>query len=93
MGCKSQLIDHLFDSRILHIIKQNVSTKDRPGERFNVYSIDYGCYVELIQTDQKVLGLFQEEDDDAAEYIQVPKNDYRSIRRAVLDLDVFYNSK
>lgn len=93
VGCKSQLIDHLFDSRILHIIKQNVSTKDRPGERFNVYSIDYGCYVELIQTDQRVLGLFQEEDDDNAEYIQVPKDDYRSIRRAILDLNAFYNRK
>ena len=93
VGSKSQLIDHLFDSRILHILKQNVSTKDRPGERFNVYSIDYGCYVELIQTDQKVLGLFQEEDDDSAEYIQVPKNDYRSIRRAILDLNEFFRSR
>lgn len=92
-GCKSQLIDHLFDSRILHIIKQNVSTKDRPGERFNVYSIDYGCYVELIQTNQRVLGLFQEDDDDNAEYIQVPKDDYRSIRRAILDLNVFNSRK
>lgn len=93
VGCKSQLIDHLFDSRILHIIKQNVSTKDRPGDRFNVYSIDYGCYVELIQTDQRVLGLFQEEDDDSAEYVQVPKDDYRSIRRAILDLEEFNNRK
>lgn len=89
-GSNSKIIDYLFDSRILHILKQNVSAKDRPGERFDVYSIDYGCYVELINTEHQVLGLFQEEDNDSAEYIKVPKDDYRSIRRAILDLDEFH---
>lgn len=88
---KEPLIDYLFDSRILHVIKENVSGKDEPGVRYNVYSIDYGCYVDLINTSNAPKGLFEviEEDDDKSVYINVPKNDYRAIRRAILNLDNF----
>ncbi|MNR38421.1 hypothetical protein D3C85_1565240 [compost metagenome] len=35
-------------------------------------------------------GLFDVgEDEDGSEYIEVPVNDYRSIRRAILDIDKF----
>ncbi len=87
------LIDYLYDARILHIIKQNVSSKDTPGVRYNVYSIDYGCYVDLINTARAPKGLFEAEiDDDQTEFIDVPRDDYRSIRRAILDLQKFYAS-
>lgn len=89
VGHHSELIDYLFDCRILHIIKQNVSGKDRAGERFDVYAIDYGCYVDLMNTKNNPMGLFQEDDADDAEYVQVPKDDYRSIRRAVLELNQY----
>ena len=88
-----KLIDFLFDARILHVIKQNVSSKDTPGVRYIVYSIDYGCYVDLINTTKSPKGLFEEEiNEDQTEYIDVPKDDYRSIRRAILDLSKFYSS-
>ncbi|WP_428067751.1 hypothetical protein [Chryseobacterium gambrini] len=89
-----ELIDYLFDSRILHVIKENVSGKDIPGKRYNVYSIDYGCYVDLINTSLSPKGLFEVEIDIEEEviYDDVPKNDYRSIRRAILDLKEFYNN-
>lgn len=93
---KDKLIDYLFDSRVLHIIKENISGKDTPGMRYNVYSIDYGCYVDLLNTKNAPKGLFaaiEEENDHehALEiYIDVPKTDYRAIRRAILDLDEFY---
>lgn len=87
------LIDFLYDARILHIIKQNVSSKDTPGMRYNVYSIDYGCYVDLINTSRAPKGLFEDEvSEDQTEFIDVPKDDYRSIRRAILDLSKFYVS-
>src|SRR6185312_6609960 len=35
------LIDHLFDARILHVLKKNVSSHDEPGVRYDVYKIDY----------------------------------------------------
>ena len=87
------LINYLYDARILHIIKQNVSSKDTPGVRYNVYSIDYGCYVDLINTARAPKGLFEDEiEDDQTEFIDVPRDDYRSIRRAILDLSKFYSS-
>lgn len=86
-----ELIDYLYDSRILHIIKQDISSRDAPGMKYNVYSIDYGCYVELINTTRFPLGLFEEElEDGEIEYCQVPRDDYRSIRRAVLNMDEFF---
>ncbi len=75
------IIDQLFDARLLHILKRNVSSNDEPGSRYDVYKIDDGCYVELINTTRAPEALFTVDDDEAAE---VPKDDYRSIRRAIL---------
>jgi len=74
------MIERLFDARLLHILKKNISSKDEPGVRYDVFKIDYGCYVSLRNTDKAPLGLFQADD----EYIEVPRDDYRSIRRAIL---------
>ncbi|MFM5914656.1 MAG: hypothetical protein ACKOPR_07930 [Chakrabartia godavariana] len=75
-------IDRLFDARLLHILKKNISSRDDPGARFDAYKIDYGCYVDLINTTKSPMGLFEVEE---GEYIEVPVDDYRSIRRAILD--------
>ena len=78
-------IEKLFDSRILHILKKNVSSRDEPGVRYDVYKIDYGCYVDLINTVKNPDKLFDVDDDNgAALNIEVPTDDYRSIRRAIL---------
>lgn len=89
-GEKHDLIDFLFDNRVLHILKRDISTKDQPGIKYDVYKIDYGCYVELINTNrspQMLLPLdeFNKELDDR-QILNVPLDDYRSIRRAVLDM-------
>ena len=48
------------------------------------------CYVDLINTSRSPQGLFEVEIEDGAfEYAEVPVNDYRSIRRAILDLREF----
>ena len=83
------LIDFLYDSRVLHLIKQSVAGQDKPGVRYNVFSIDYGCYVDLINTNRAPKGLFEVETSSGVEFIQVPVNDYRAIRRAILNLDDF----
>ncbi len=84
------LIENLFDSRVLHIIKKSVSASEHPGARFNVYALDFGCYVDLISTGKAPQGLFEEADDNGrTKFVEVPVDDYRSIRRAVLDLAVF----
>lgn len=89
---ENNLIDYLYDSRVIHIIKQSVSSQETPGIRYNVYSIDYGCYVDLKNTSREPRGLFEAEwAEDQISFISVPQNDYRAIRRAVLNLDEFYN--
>lgn len=75
-------VDRLFDSRLLHILKKNVSSNEEPGARYDVYKIDYGCYVDLINTMRAPEGLLIEGDGS---FTEVPKDDYRSIRRAILD--------
>lgn len=84
------LIQQLVDDRLLHIIKRGWSHQDNPGERYDVVQIDYGCYVHLLGTTaapQSLLG-----GDDEEEFlavmgeVEVPDEDYRAIRRAILDL-------
>jgi hypothetical protein len=83
-------IEQLFDARLLHILKKNVSSRDDPGVRYDVYKIDYGCYVELATTTWMPRGLFGDEAWDSLvkahgiEDPEVPWDDYRSIRRAIL---------
>lgn len=90
---KDDLIDFLYDARVLHIIRQGVSAQDFPGRRFNVYSLDYGCYVDLINTIRAPKGLFEadSEEEGRGGYVAVPLTDFRSIRRAILNLEPFYS--
>ena len=69
--------------------KPQSSGHDQSGVRYDVYSIDYGCYVDLMNTAKAPKGLFAIDTDGEAEYIEVPENDYRSIRRAILDVEKF----
>ena len=83
------LIRTLYDARVLHLIRRGIAARDQPGVRFNGWSLDYGCYVDLVNTTKAPLGLWQVEEDDEGEpeFTEVPVDDYRSIRRAILDLD------
>lgn len=86
---RSDLIDRLFDSRVIHVLKHNVSSKEEAGVRYDVYKLDYGCYVDLINTQKAPLGLLLGADEQEQSYVEVPSDDYRAIRRAVLDLNKF----
>jgi hypothetical protein len=90
---RDSLIDFLYDSRVLHVIKQGVASNDTPGKRYTVYAIDYGCYVDLINTSRAPKGLFALENGDETTYEEVPQTDYRSIRRAILVPDEFYSNQ
>lgn len=84
------LIQELYDARVLHVLKRGVSDKDRAGIRFDAYQLDYGCYVELVTT-RATLGVVPGENE--GEYVDVPGDDYRAIRRAILDIDEFEKSR
>lgn len=91
-GTRDPLIDSLFDSRVLHLLKRNISAQEQPGVRYDAFKIDYGCYVDLLSTarePQGTLPVGDVENNDGG-YIEVPPDDYRAIRRAILDLTAFY---
>lgn len=85
-GVSHDLIDNLFDSRVLHLLKRSISAHDKPGIRYDAYKIDYGCYVDLLATARSPQGLLNL---DEGGFSDVPPDDYRAIRRAILDLEEF----
>jgi hypothetical protein len=88
-GTQHPLVDTLFDERVLHVIKRGISAAEQPGVRYDAYKIDYGAYVDLIATDKGPGGLFSLDDGGNQKYIEVPPDDYRAIRRAILDIAKF----
>ena len=57
-------IDQLYDARLLHVLKKGIASKDEPGRRYDVFKIDYGCYVDLITTTRAPLGLLLGDEND-----------------------------
>jgi hypothetical protein len=83
-----ELIDYLYDMRIIHVIKQGVSAQNAIGKKYTLYSLDYGCYVELMSSRNAPLGLIIESDEDnEAHYVEIPKADYRSVKNSILNLE------
>lgn len=71
------------------------STRDQPGVRYDVFKLAYGCYVDPITTAKAPLGLLpsdEEQPESPPRYLEMPPDDYRPIRRAILSLDRFYQS-
>jgi hypothetical protein len=90
------LLLSLFDARLLHVVRRGYSAQDYPGERFGIYAIDYGTYVDLIGTKaepirEALFDLPETSDSDSAASVEVPAQDLRAIRRTILDLSRFYN--
>lgn len=89
----SPLLLALFDARVLHVVRRGYSAQDAPGERYDVWVIDYGAYVDLINTKSAPVGILSVENEDGVGWVDVPTQDLRAIRRAVLDLDDFANQQ
>ena len=91
-GIRDPLIDFLYDERVLHVLRKGISAKDQPGQRYNVYGIDYGCYVDLISTARAPQGMLDLGDSTSDYTLMVPHTDLRSIRRCILNLPEFYDT-
>src|SRR4051794_10061314 len=90
VGTEDPIVDRLFDRRALHIKSRSRSSAHRPGERFVVYKLDYGCYADLVNTDKATTGLLSVNESGLDIAFDVPDDDGRSYRRAVLDLSKYY---
>ena len=91
VSTQDEIIDRLFDRRALHILNRSRSAAHRPGERFIVYKIDYGLYVDLVNTEKFPEGLLIADSAYLDVDFGVPSDDARSYRRAILDLGRFYD--
>lgn len=89
-GIMDPLVRALYDGRVLHLIRRGISSRDQPGVRFNAYALDFGCYVHLTAA-KAPRTLFTADTDEGVLDVDVPSDDYRSIRTAILDLGQFYN--
>ncbi len=77
-------IQQLFDLRVLHLVQRGYADKEKPGVRYNIYALDYGTYVDLMNTSRKPeMGFEETQTSDEREYV-VPFDDKRSIRRIIL---------
>ena len=91
------MIQSLFDLRLIHLISRGYSDKENPGQRYNIYALDYGTYVDLKRTKSepsdfqlepaalKVRSLNEEQREERI----VPFADKRSIRRVILHPSTF----
>jgi hypothetical protein len=80
------MIQSLFDLRLVHLILRGYSDKENPGVRYNIYSLDYGTYVDLKRTKRSPEELVDSSISAASTRDRiVPFADKRSIRRIVLD--------
>jgi len=85
------MIQSLFDLRLLHLISRGYSDKEKPGQRYNIYALDYGTFVDLKRTKAEPEDLTESSDHSeeiSAERI-VPFADKRSIRRVILQTEIF----
>lgn len=82
---KNPIIQRLFDARVLHLMRRGYADKDNPGLRYNIYSLDYGTYVDLLKTSKAPqIELMDIELEPDTDQFLVPFDDKRSIRRIVL---------
>ncbi len=84
------VVQRLFDAPVLHHMQRGYADKDNPGIRYNIYTLDYGTYVDLLNTSkQPLLDLIEEDREENTEPdLIVPFDDKRSIRRIILTEDV-----
>lgn len=81
---KNSIVQRLFDARVLHLMQRGYADKDNPGTRYNIYTLDYGTYVDLINTSRQPEINFMDGDAGSSDDFVVPFDDKRSIRRIVL---------
>ena len=77
------LLRSLIDQRVLHIIRKGYADKDNPAIRYNIYTLDYGCYVDLKATKGEP-GFEVAPNGDSGEPFVVPFDDNRKIRRIIV---------
>lgn len=82
------VVQKLVDLRVLHLVRRGYADKDKPGVRYNIYSLDYGTYVDLMNTSKRPDLEFEDTEEMEGEDFIVPFDDKRSIRRIQLTREI-----
>lgn len=88
---QNHLLLRLLNERVVHKLNITYSHKDEPGERFELFTLDYGAYVRFKGTENEPFEQFMFENsemgtlNEAEAKFVVPLDDHRSIRRIVFD--------
>jgi len=87
-------IKRLVDARVLHLIQKGYADKDTPGKKYNIYTIDYGMYVDLLTTSKAPDGFIQKVLDELEDSeLIVPFDDKRTIRRIIVNQELLDSSE
>lgn len=78
------LLERLFSARLLHPLNIEWSHPHKPGERYQLITIDYGAYASFKGTKFEPQKVFWETGDTTEQDI-VPLDDRKSIRHIVVD--------
>lgn len=83
-------LQFLVDLRLLHRIHQGWSSKSEPGKRYDIFSVDYGSFIRLLDTPEGReidLDLFKKlsTEEKIALGEPLPDLDLRAIRRIIVD--------
>ncbi|MEA2369790.1 MAG: hypothetical protein QOH12_184 [Solirubrobacteraceae bacterium] len=84
---RTEMIMSLIDLRLIHLVKRGVIPEgEQGGRQYNVYTLDYGTYVDALGTDRAPRGDFSRDpgDHDAV----VPFHDDRRIKRIIITPDL-----
>lgn len=85
---RNEYLQGLFDARVIHLVRRGYADKENPGVRYNIYTLDYGTYVDLLATKSAPEGFVHSENEVPDPTLIVPFDDKRSIRRVILNDDI-----
>lgn len=52
---QDEAIDALYDARLLHVLRRGIVDHRKPGQLYDAFAVDYGCYVSLLLDGDKGL--------------------------------------
>lgn len=81
----TEIIRSLFDLRLIHLVKRGFMPSDETlGRQYNVYTLDYGTYVDALGTDRAPTSDFSVDEHGSGHVLVVPFHDERAIKRIVI---------
>jgi DNA-binding transcriptional ArsR family regulator len=83
----NELLNSLVDFRLLHLIHRNVLDAQSPTRRYNLYTLDYGLYVDLHDAKYQFKAEFGKERRSSADV--VPLDTRRYFRGVILSPEQF----